>query len=102
MPYKRKQKGSKSRFWWVSFTDANGKRIRVSTGTTQKREAVALEAKWKAEKPMNDWKDTMNESDSSMIPRSLEDVLDMVGTTDLAEQTLDKYNSKKALRATKP
>ena len=49
MPYKRKQKGSKSPFWWVSFTDANGKRIRVSTGTTQKREAVALESKWKAE-----------------------------------------------------
>ena len=49
MPYKRKQKGSKSKFWWVSFTDANGKRIRVSTGTTQKREAVALESKWKAE-----------------------------------------------------
>ena len=49
MPYKRKQKGSKSKFWWVSFTDANGKRIRVSTGTTKKREAVALEAKWKAE-----------------------------------------------------
>jgi len=49
MPYKRKQKGSKSKFWWASFTDANGKRIRVSTGTTQKREAVALEAKWKAE-----------------------------------------------------
>ena len=49
MPYKRKQKGSKSRFWWTSFTDAHGKRIRVSTGTTQKREAVALESKWKAE-----------------------------------------------------
>ena len=49
MPYKRKQKGSKSKFWWASFTDANGKRIRVSTGTTQKREAVALEAKWKTE-----------------------------------------------------
>jgi len=49
MPYKRKQNGSKSKFWWASFTDANGKRIRVSTGTTQKREAVALESKWKAE-----------------------------------------------------
>ena len=49
MPYKRKQKGSKSKFWWASFTDAYGKRIRVSTGTTQKREAVALESKWKAE-----------------------------------------------------
>ena len=60
------------------------------------------EAKWKAEKPMNDWKDTMNESDSSMIPRWSEDILDMIGTTDLAEQTLYKYNAKKALRATKP
>ena len=52
--------------------------------------------------PLDNWLNSMNESDSSMIPRSLEDVLDMVGTTDLAEQTLDKYNSKKALRATKP
>jgi len=49
MPYKRTQKGSKSKFWWVSFIDANGKRIRVSTGTTQKKEAVALESKWKTE-----------------------------------------------------
>ncbi len=49
MPYKRKRKGSTSKFWWVSFTDANGKRIRVSTGTTQKKEAVALESKWKTE-----------------------------------------------------
>ena len=45
MPYKRKD----SSYWWASFTDANGKRIRVPTGTTQKKEAVALEAKWKAE-----------------------------------------------------
>ena len=59
-------------------------------------------AKSEVEKPMKEWLSSMNESDSSMIPRSLEDVLDMVGTTDLAEQTLDKYNSKKALRATKP
>ena len=45
MPYKRKR----SPYWWVSFTDTNGKRIRCSTGTVQKKEAVALEAKWKAE-----------------------------------------------------
>ena len=45
MPHKRKG----SPFWWVSFTDTNGKRIRCSTGTVQKKEAVALEAKWKAE-----------------------------------------------------
>ena len=49
MPYKRKQKGSEGRFWWASSTDAHGKRIRLSTGTTQKREAVTVESKWKAE-----------------------------------------------------
>ena len=49
MPYKRKRKGSTSKFWWVSFTDANGKRVRCSTGTTERKEAQALEAKWKAE-----------------------------------------------------
>ena len=45
MPHKRKD----SSFWWASFIDADGKRVRCSTGTTQKKEAVALEAKWKAE-----------------------------------------------------
>jgi integrase len=45
MPHKRKD----SSFWWASFTDADGKRVRCSTGTTQKKEAVALESKWKAE-----------------------------------------------------
>ena len=72
------------------------------TSPISKADIEAKMAELKLNEPMNDWKDTMNESDSSMIPRSLEDVLDMVGTTDLAEQTLDKYNSKKALRATKP
>ena len=45
MPYKRK----KSPYWWASFIDANGKRVRCSTGTTERKEAQALEAKWKAE-----------------------------------------------------
>ena len=45
MPHKRK----KSPFWWASFTDANGKRIRHSLGTTKRKEAEALEAKWKGE-----------------------------------------------------
>ena len=43
MPYKRKD----SPVWWVSFTDPNGKRTRRSTGTTDRKEAEALEAKWK-------------------------------------------------------
>ena len=45
MPYKRKH----SRFWWIDFTDASGQRVRSSTGTTDRKEAEALEAKWKLE-----------------------------------------------------
>jgi len=45
MPYRRKD----SPIWWASFTDQSGKRVRRSTGTTNRREAEALEAKWKAE-----------------------------------------------------
>ena len=43
MPYRRKD----SPVWWVSITGPDGKRIRRSTGTTDRREAEALEAKWK-------------------------------------------------------
>jgi integrase len=35
--------------YWGSFTDASGKRVRRSTGETDRREAEALEAKWKLE-----------------------------------------------------
>ena len=45
MPYRRED----SPVWWVSYTDASGKRVRRSTGTTDRREADALEAKWKLE-----------------------------------------------------
>ncbi len=45
MPYKRK----KSPYWWASVIDANGNRVRCSTGTTKRKEAQALEAKWRAE-----------------------------------------------------
>jgi len=45
MPYRRKD----SPIWWASFTGPNGQRTRRSTGTTDKAEAKALEAKWKLE-----------------------------------------------------
>lgn len=45
MPYRRKD----SPIWWASYTDANGKRVRRSTATTERKEADALEAKWKLE-----------------------------------------------------
>src|SRR3569833_2475028 len=45
MPYRRKR----SYAWWVSNTDTSGTRVRRSTGTTARKEAAALEAKWKLE-----------------------------------------------------
>lgn len=43
----RKREGSP--FWWASYTDASGKRTRRSTGTSDRKEAEALLAKWKLE-----------------------------------------------------
>jgi integrase len=45
MPYRRKD----SLVWWASYTNTSGKRIRQSTGTMDRKEAAALEAKWKLE-----------------------------------------------------
>ncbi len=45
MPYRRKD----SPYWWVKYTDASGKGTYRSTGTTSRREAQALEAKWRLE-----------------------------------------------------
>ena len=45
MPYRRND----SPVWWVSYTDQSGARVRQSTGTTDRKEAEALEAKWKLE-----------------------------------------------------
>jgi integrase len=43
----RKRKGSP--YWWADYTDASSKRVRRSTGTEDRKEAEALEAKWKLE-----------------------------------------------------
>lgn len=45
MPYRRKD----SPVLWASYTDASGRRVRRTTGTTDRKEAEALEAKWKLE-----------------------------------------------------
>lgn len=45
MPHKRKG----SRYWWVDIAGPNDQRIRQSTGTTDRKEAEALEAKWRLE-----------------------------------------------------
>ena len=38
-----------SPYWWASYIDASGKRVRRSTGATDRREAEALLAKWRVE-----------------------------------------------------
>ncbi len=38
-----------SPYWWASYIDASGKRVRRSTGTANRREAEALLAKWRVE-----------------------------------------------------
>jgi len=45
MPYRR----SGSPFWWISYTDAGGKRVRESSGTPDRQEATALEGGRRAE-----------------------------------------------------
>lgn len=55
MPRKRKQDQDglyhrpDSPRWWATYTDASGTRVRCSTGTTDRKEADALLAKWKLE-----------------------------------------------------
>ncbi|EIC19495.1 tyrosine-type recombinase/integrase [Thiorhodovibrio frisius] len=43
--YQRKD----SPYWWASFKDASGKRVRCSTGTSDRQESEALLSKWKLE-----------------------------------------------------
>ena len=45
MPYPRKD----SPYWWIKYTDASGKPAYESTGTTDRKEAEALEAKRRLE-----------------------------------------------------
>ncbi len=42
-------KRAESEFWYVRYRDAGGKRVKRSTGTTDRREAEELEAKWRLE-----------------------------------------------------
>lgn len=45
MPYKR----TDSRYWWATYTDARGRKVRRSTQSTSWREAREIEARWRAE-----------------------------------------------------
>ena len=47
------------------------------------------------------WEQQMASSDK-VLPRWAEDLIDQQGIVGLAQATVDKYNGKKSLRATKP
>jgi integrase len=64
MPHKRKG----SPFWWASYNDPGGKRVRRSTGSTDLNEAKAVESKWRAEAHQSKHWDVKQ-------PRSFEEVM---------------------------
>lgn len=86
MPYKRKD----SPIYWASYTDPSGKRVRRSTGTADRKEAVAIEAKWKLESHQE--RQWGREPD-----RSIEEVMVafLKGTTEKRSHVEDKYMAKR-------
>tara|TARA_R100001244_G_scaffold115853_1_gene85963 strand:- start:82 stop:336 length:255 start_codon:yes stop_codon:yes gene_type:complete len=61
----------------------------------------AEEAQELANRPMEKWKEAIQATDSSM-PRYAEDILDGMDKSGVAQILLDRLQSKKELRATKP
>jgi hypothetical protein len=78
----------------------NGTKVPFTAQEEIDRDAEELE--WANAKPMEDWKSSMQETDFSM-PRFAEDILDgMPNKLSVAKITLDRLQTKKDLRATKP
>jgi len=74
--------------------------IALSQAENEARDAEELA--WANAKPMEDWKEAMQGTDSGM-PRYAEDILDgMADKSGVAQITLDRLQAKKDLRATKP
>ena len=71
----------------------------IGPGDTQ--EAVnARRTAWLDDKPMRKWKDDMSKTDS--LPRSLEDLITDKFAGDAGTSLQERYDEKKALRATRP
>jgi len=78
----------------------NGTKVPFTAEEEIARDTEELE--WANEKPMNDWKSSMQETDYGM-PRYAEDILDSIADkSGVAQITLDRLQAKKDLRATKP
>ena len=95
MPKQRKKKEGVyrrkgSRYWWASYTEASGRRVQRSTGTTTKKEALALRNKWKSEV----WNQTAREIEPNRTFEQLV-VLYLRGTIDVKRRTdTDKQRFK--------
>ncbi len=86
MPYRRED----SPVWWVSLIGQGGKRVRRSTGTTDRKEAEALEAKWKLEAyRARAWDEQPERTFDEMMLGFLKEV-----TTHKRDQQRDKYAAK--------
>jgi len=75
--------------------------VKVQFTAEEETARDAEELAWANVKPMEDWKAFMQETDDGM-PRYLEDIFNRDGTDGLPQALIDKYNTKKDLRATKP
>ncbi len=92
MPYTKDDVGQPAR--------ADGRQL-----TDEERQAIADE--WNANeaaKPLNDWNMQMNESDQRIFPRWAEDIVDglIAAGISVPQNTVDKRNSKRVLRNSRP
>ena len=78
--------------WWAPYTDASGKRVERSTGTTNKREALILRNKWQTKKWM---KTTQRLEPDRTIERLA--VLYLKGTADVKRSSGTDRKRYKAL-----
>lgn len=79
MPQKRKG----SPYWWISYTDASGKRVRQSTGTTSRKEAVALESRARLDAhKQQQWGDQPRRTFDELILKYLQETVDAKKSSD--------------------
>lgn len=68
---------------WASYTDASGRRVRRSTGTTDAREAEAILAKWKVEeRNVRHWGEEPTRTFDELMVRYLDETQDLKRSAD--------------------
>jgi len=66
-------------------------------------DAGNIPSPWVGPTPIETWVEDMARSDTELLPRAMEDMLDgMPDKSGVAQITLDRLQAKKDLRATKP